>query len=128
MRRFFSSGGINNNNNNNIINKMKKDKVIIIAGGTGIGKSDLSLKLAKQINGEIIGADSVQIYKHLTIASNKVTDTNGIPHHLIDILDLDDNNFCLFDYYKLAKNAIKDVISRGRIPIVKIIGIIIMIY
>ncbi|KAM9971813.1 hypothetical protein ACTFIW_011796 [Dictyostelium discoideum] len=115
MKRFFCSGGINNNNN---IIKMKKDKVIIIAGGTGVGKSDLSLKLAKQINGEIIGADSVQIYKYLTIASNKVTDTNGVPHHLIDILDLDDSNFCLFDYYRLAKNTIKDVLSRGRVPIV----------
>ncbi|KAN0052903.1 hypothetical protein ACTA71_012383 [Dictyostelium dimigraforme] len=97
---------------------MKKDKVIIISGGTGTGKSDLSLKLAKQINGEIIGADSVQIYKHLTIASNKVTDTNGIPHHLIDIIELDSSNFCLFDYYKLAKQSIKDIISRGGIPII----------
>ncbi|KAN0026178.1 hypothetical protein ACTFIV_007162 [Dictyostelium citrinum] len=122
IKRFFCSS------NNIISGKMKKDKVIIIAGGTGIGKSDLSLKLAKQINGEIIGADSVQIYKHLTIASNKITDTNGIAHHLIDMIDLDDNNFCSFDYYKLAKSTIKDIISRGKVPIIKTIGIIIMIY
>ncbi|KAK5575209.1 hypothetical protein RB653_010465 [Dictyostelium firmibasis] len=112
IKRFFC-----NSSSNNILNKMKKNQVIIISGGTGIGKSDLSLKLAKQIKGEIIGADSVQIYKHLTVGSNKIIDTNGIPHHLIDIVDLDDNNFCLFDYYKLAKKSIEDIVSRGRIPI-----------
>ena len=62
-------------------------KVIVIAGPTAVGKTKLSIELAKNLNGEIINADSTQIFKHLDIATAKVTESEkeGIPHHLIDI-------------------------------------------
>ena len=72
-------------------------KVICIVGPTGVGKSDISLEVAKRFNNEIINGDSVQVYKKLNIGSAKLTDFKGIKHHLIDFLDLDkDYSVCDF--------------------------------
>ena len=68
---------------------MNKPKVIVICGPTASGKTALSIQLAQKINGEIISADSIQVYKGMDIGSAKITkeETDGIPHHLIDILE-----------------------------------------
>ena len=90
--------------------------VIVITGPTAVGKSDLSLFLAHKLNGEIINADSTQIYKGLDIATNKVKDTEGIKHYLFNEKDLRED-YTVFDYQKDARRAIDDVLSRGKIPI-----------
>ena len=74
-------------------------KIVCIVGPTGVGKSDISLELAKMFNNEIINGDSVQVYKKLNIGSAKITDMKGIKHHLIDFLDLDkDYSVCDFQH------------------------------
>ncbi|MCR5461693.1 MAG: tRNA (adenosine(37)-N6)-dimethylallyltransferase MiaA [bacterium] len=74
-------------------------KIICIVGPTGVGKSDISLELAKMFNNEIINGDSVQVYKKLNIGSAKITDMKGIKHHLIDFLDLNkDYSVCDFQH------------------------------
>ena len=67
----------------------KKKPMIILTGPTAVGKTDLSIQLAKAINGEIISADSMQVYRHMDIGSAKVTpeEMDGVPHHLIDVLE-----------------------------------------
>lgn len=91
--------------------------VIVIAGPTGVGKTDLSICLAHKLNGEIINADSTQIYKGLNIATNKVIDKENIPHHLLDKIDIT-KDYTVFDYQKDARKVIEDIISRGKIPII----------
>ena len=93
--------------------------LVIISGPTAAGKTKLSIELAKKINGEIISADSMQVYKGCDVGSAKITkeETEGIPHHLIDILEPEsDFNVALFK--ELAKSAAEDIIARGHIPIV----------
>lgn len=92
--------------------------LVILTGPTAVGKTALSVRLAKAIGGEIISADSMQVYKGLDIGSAKVTEEerDGIPHHLIDVLEPEEEfNVVLFQ--KLAKQAISDICSRGKIPI-----------
>lgn len=96
-----------------------KDKLLILAGPTGVGKSKLSIKVAKRLNGEIISADSMQVYKLMDIGSAKISkeEMEGVKHHLIDVCYPD----CVFNvaiYVKLAKEKIKDITSRGKLPIV----------
>jgi tRNA dimethylallyltransferase len=93
--------------------------VIFILGPTASGKTKVSVELAKEINGEIIGADSVQIYKDLVIgaASPTVEEMDGIPHHLIGTHDLKDE-ISAGIYADLALNAINDIKSRGKVPII----------
>ncbi len=95
------------------------DKLIILTGPTAVGKSELSIKLAKAINGEIISADSIQVYKELNIGSAKIMpgEMQGIKHYLIDVLDPTED-FNVFIFKKMAKEAINNIISRGKIPIV----------
>lgn len=92
---------------------------IIITGPTGIGKTKISIDAAKQFNGEIISADSMQIYKHLDIGTAKVTEDEiaGIPHHLIDIVEPGEE-FTVKDYRALAKEKIKDIQNKGKLPII----------
>ena len=92
--------------------------VIVIVGPTGVGKTKLSIELAKRINGEIINADSTQVYKNLDIATAKVTEEEkeGIPHHLFDIKDITED-YTVYDYQKDARNKINEVLSKGKIPI-----------
>ncbi len=93
--------------------------IVIIAGPTAVGKTDLSIFLAKQIDGEIISADSMQVYRGMDIGTGKITpgEMMGVKHHLIDILDPgEDFNIAMF--VKLAKEAIEDIRARGKTPIV----------
>lgn len=98
--------------------KLDRPKIIIIAGPTSSGKSDLAVKLAKRINGEIISADSRQIYKGLDIGTGKITkkEMMGVPHHLLDIVS-PRRQFTVADFKKSAAEAIKDIVRRGKTPI-----------
>ena len=96
-----------------------KEKVIVIAGPTAVGKSGLGVKLAKLFNGEIISADSIQIYKNADIGSAKITPSEqcGINHHLLSFLDVNDS-FSAGEFSRLAANVITDITSRGKVPII----------
>ena len=101
---------------------MQKDtlaKVIVILGQTATGKSSFAVKIAKKINGEIISADSRQIYKGLDIGSGVVTkkEMRGIPHHLLAIAN-PKKKFTVAEYKKLADTKIKEIIARGKTPII----------
>lgn len=93
-------------------------KVIVIAGPTAVGKTKLSIELAKYLNGEIINADSTQIFKHLDIATAKVTESEKeeIPHHLIDIKELDED-YTVYDFQLDVRLKIDEIIKRGKTPI-----------
>ena len=97
----------------------KKEKIIIIGGPTCIGKSDYAVEVALRCNGEIIGADSVQVYKYLNIGSGKITteEMKGVTHYLIDLKDPTEP-FTVVDFMNEIKPIISDVISRGKIPII----------
>lgn len=98
---------------------MVKSPLVILTGPTAVGKTKLSVALAKRINGEIISADSMQVYRRMNIGTAKVTEDekDNVPHHLIDILEpWEDFNVVAFQTY--AKNAVKDILERGKIPIV----------
>ncbi len=92
--------------------------IIVIAGPTGVGKTKLSIELAKKLNGEIINADSTQVFKGLNIATAKVTnkEMENVPHHLIDIKEITEN-YTVYDYQKDARKKIKEIEARGHIPI-----------
>ena len=90
--------------------------IIVIAGPTGVGKTDLSLFLAKKLDGEIINADSTQVYKNLDIATGKVKDTENILHHLLSTIDIT-KDYSVFDYQKDARECIDDILKRGKTPI-----------
>lgn len=94
------------------------EKLIVIVGPTGVGKTKLSIELAKKYNGEIINYDSTQVYKGLDIATAKVTDEEkeGIIHHLIDIKELDEM-YTVYDFKKDATFLIEDIKKRGKTPI-----------
>jgi tRNA dimethylallyltransferase len=91
------------------------DKVICITGPTASGKTSISIELAKRLNGEIISADSMQIYKGLDIGSAKVTEKEmeNIPHHLISIVNSDDN-FSVADFKKNCIKTIDEIIKRKK--------------
>ena len=93
--------------------------IICIVGPTGVGKTKMSIELAKKFNGEVINADSTQVFKSLDIATAKVTEKEkeGIPHHLFDIKNIDED-YTVFDYQKDARVIIDDIISRGKTPII----------
>ena len=90
--------------------------VIVITGPTATGKSDLGIYLANKLNGEIINADSTQVYKGLDIATNEIQDTEGIKHYLFNEKDLRED-YTVFDYQKDARRIIDDILSRGKVPI-----------
>lgn len=96
-----------------------KQKLLIIAGPTGVGKTELSIKLAKLLNGEVISADSMQIYKYMDIGSAKVTkdEMQGVKHHMIDVV-LPSENFTVVDYKNMAEKEIKNVIEQNKLPII----------
>ena len=93
-------------------------KLIVIVGPTGVGKTKMSIELAKKYNGEIINFDSTQVYKGLDIATAKVTEEEkeGIPHHLIDIKELDEM-YTVYDFQKDAKKCILEIEKKGKTPI-----------
>ena len=90
-------------------------KLIIILGPTASGKTELSLKLAKQFSGEIISADSRQIYKGMDIGTAKTKDFQSIPHYLIDIIK-PNQNFTAAQFKKRAIKIIKDIQKRKKVP------------
>lgn len=94
-------------------------KVIIIVGPTASGKTALSIKLAKKFNGEIVSADSRQIYKGMDLGTGKITkkEMQGIKHYLIDVTS-PKKNFTVTQYVKLAKKAIKEIVVKNKIPII----------
>lgn len=96
----------------------KKIPLLVIAGPTASGKTALGIALAKEYGGEVVSADSMQIYKGLDIATAKPTaeETEGVPHHLISIADMD-AEFSVADYVRLAKEKIADIHARGKLPI-----------
>ncbi len=96
----------------------KNNKILVITGPTATGKSTLAVELAKMFHGEIISADSRQVYRGLDIGSAKITreEMDGIPHHLIDIAD-PRNVFTVAEFKKLADTKIAEIISQGKFPI-----------
>lgn len=96
-----------------------KKKILVIGGPTAVGKTELSIELSKRLNGEIISADSMQIYKYMDIGSAKVSkeEMNGVVHHLIDVVDPSEN-FSVADYKEQGEKAIKEIILRGKLPII----------
>ena len=103
----------------NLVDNMKNNKVIVIVGPTASGKTGLSIELAKRYNGEIVSADSMQIYKDMNIATAKPTieEMCGIKHHLIDFLNPGET-YSVGQYVLDAENAISDILSRDKMPIV----------
>lgn len=96
---------------------MKKN-LLIIAGPTAVGKTEISIKLAKELNGEIISTDSVQIYKYMDIGSAKISkkEMEGVPHHLIDVID-PKIQFSVSEYKEKCLEVMEDIYSRGKLPI-----------
>ena len=95
------------------------DNMMIIAGPTATGKSAAAVALAKRMNGEVISADSMQVYRGMDIGSAKITEEEmqGVPHHLVDIIEPEETwNVVLFQ--ERAKKAAQDILGRGRLPIV----------
>ncbi|SDO24673.1 tRNA dimethylallyltransferase [Psychrobacillus sp. OK028] len=97
----------------------KTANVIAIVGPTAVGKTALSIQLAKAFNGEIINGDSMQVYRELHIGTAKITqeETEGIPHHLLDIKDPTEG-FSVAEYQKLVRGKIEEITSRGKLPII----------
>ena len=93
--------------------------LVVITGPTAVGKTDISIKLAKKINGEIISADSIQVYKGLDIGSAKISteEMDGIKHYLIDVLEPTDE-FDIYTFKTMAQNAIDEIYAKGKIPII----------
>ncbi len=98
---------------------MTKTKIIVVAGPTASGKTSLGIEIAKAVGGEIISADSMQIYKGMSIATAAPTkeEQSEVPHHLVEFLDKD-KNFSVSDYCDIAKKEIEDITSRGKVPVI----------
>jgi len=97
---------------------MRMRPLIVLTGPTAVGKTELSIKFAQEIGGEIISADSMQVYKYMDIGSAKITkeEMNNVPHHLIDVLDPGDE-FHVVRFQEMVKEALKGIYERGHIPI-----------
>ena len=98
---------------------MTKEPLIILTGPTAVGKTALSLSLAERVNGEIISADSMQVYRGMDIGSAKIMpeEQKGIPHHLIDVLDPDEE-FHVVRFQEMAKEALQEIYEKKQIPII----------
>lgn len=96
-----------------------KTKIIIIVGPTAVGKTALSIDLAKRFNGEIISGDSQQVYRKLNIGTAKVTpdEQEGIPHYLIDVREVTES-YSAFDFVKEAEAAVEMIVAKGKLPII----------
>lgn len=96
-----------------------KDKIIVIVGPTAVGKTAYSIELAKELNGEIISGDSMQVYKKLDIGTAKATpdEMENIPHFLIDIKEMDEA-YSVSDFQKDASVKIEEIIKKGKVPII----------
>ena len=94
-------------------------RVVVIVGPTGVGKTKLSVELAKRLNGEIINGDSMQIYKEMSIGTAKIKEEEkeGIPHHLFSILSINESN-SIYEFQTLVRNKISEIASRNKLPII----------
>jgi tRNA dimethylallyltransferase len=102
-----------------LIPRSKKKKIIVIAGPTAVGKTQLSLIIAKAIGGQVIVADSMQVYRGMDIGTAKASlaEREKVPHHLIDSRDLDET-FNVVEYYQESSQAIKEILDKGAVPII----------
>ena len=97
---------------------MMKTKLIVVAGPTASGKTSLGIQIAKAVNGEIISADSMQVYKDMRIATAAPTESERqeVPHHLVEFLERD-ALFSVSDFCKYAKRAVDDIVGRDKVPV-----------
>lgn len=95
-----------------------KKPLIILTGPTAVGKTELSIRLARLVNGEIISADSMQVYKHMNIGSAKIRqeEMEGVPHHLVDVFEPDEE-FHVVRFQECARRCMEEIYGRKRIPI-----------
>lgn len=93
-------------------------QVIAVVGATATGKSDLALALAEELDGEVVNADAMQLYRGMDIGTNKLPpdERRGIPHHILDVLDVTDEA-TLADFQQRAEAAVVDILDRGRVPV-----------
>lgn len=98
---------------------MDSKPLIILAGPTAVGKTSLSIRLAKETGGEIISADSMQVYRHMDIGSAKITkeEMEGVPHYLVDVLEPEEE-FNVVRFQQMAKEAAERIWEKGKIPLV----------
>lgn len=98
---------------------LKKKRIVVIAGPTGVGKTEISLRIAKVAGGEVVSSDSMQVFRGMDIGTAKVSQEERlqVPHHLIDIRDLS-QTFNVKDFYDEAMQSIKGILIRGHIPLV----------
>jgi len=98
---------------------MKKPKIIVVLGQTATGKSDMAVQIAKDFDGEVISADSRQVYKDLDIGSGKIIkeEMQDVPHHLLDVVKVE-KVFSVADFQRQAYEVIDDILSRGKVPII----------
>lgn len=94
------------------------EKIIVIVGPTGVGKTKMSIELAKKLNGEIISGDSVQVYKRMDIGSAKVKEEEkeGIPHYLLDIKEIEED-YSVYEFQKEVREKISEITKKGKTPI-----------
>lgn len=98
---------------------MKKPTIIVVCGPTAVGKSDYAVTLAKKYNGEIISADSRQVYRGLNLGTGKITkkEMQGIPHHLLDVVS-PQKNFTVTEFQDYGEKAIASILKKGKTPII----------
>lgn len=98
---------------------MDKIKIIVVVGPTASGKTSLAVNLAKRLGGEVVSADSMQVYKGMDIATAKPSEKemSGVPHHLVSVVSPDEE-FSVTRFCSLAEEAVKDIVSRGNVPII----------
>lgn len=98
---------------------MEKTKLIVVAGPTASGKTSLAVEIAKAVSGEVISADSMQVYKGMSIATAAPTkeEMQGVPHHLVEFLDRE-NSFSVSDFCNLAKEKVQEITKRGNVPVI----------
>lgn len=97
----------------------EKKNLVILTGPTAVGKTELSIELARQIGGEIISADSMQVYKYMDIGSAKIMpqEMGGVVHHLIDVLDPREE-FDVYRFLQMAKAKMQEIYDRGHVPVI----------
>jgi tRNA dimethylallyltransferase len=100
--------------------KKKKKRVLVISGPTSVGKSSVAISIAKRVDGEIVSADSVQVYRNLNVGSAKLSkeDMQSIRHHMLDLKSPVTEDFDVGEFYELANGYIDDIHARGKVPIV----------
>ena len=98
----------------------QKPKLIVVLGQTATGKSDFAVDVAKMVDGEIISADSRQVYKGMDLGTGKITkkEMGGVPHYLLDIVSPKNKIFSVSDYQKIANKKIEEILEKGKIPII----------